>query len=288
MVITQMSNGWYISDEAEVPRILDAFMLAGYLRVPHWFFVYGRDSIVLQSSQRGVSILAPPDVQDTYADLFDLYDPEVIAGRLTCVGWRRRPSYGFSGPGAAVSIMSGAMTDGQLSLEIRGSKPYLVRAALDPLGVEYGAGVKEQTGHTRAGCARAKPTVALPSVTAHLLVTTEVYLPDAQTGVIVGAREYASGVALYYVRLQGGMIEMYRSTDLERVTGAPQIVCACGQPMAYRGFVPRTISKEAASLPADWRPPGYQEEPMRVTVLSAVKVWQCRCSRRHKQFVEHT
>ncbi len=63
MVITQMSNGWYISDEAEVPRILDAFMLAGYLRVPHWFFVYGRDSIVLQSSQRGVSILAPPDAR---------------------------------------------------------------------------------------------------------------------------------------------------------------------------------------------------------------------------------
>ena len=286
-MITQMSNGWYIFDEHEVPRILDMLMLAGYQRMPHWFFVHGPHHIIIQYSRRGMSILAPPDVQNAYADLFDIGDGDQIAGQLARLGWRRHPSYGLSGPGAAVYIMSNAITDDELWLEIRGPKPHLVRAALDPLGVEHGAGVKEQTGHTRAHPARATPTLTLPNVTAHALVTTEVYLPDAQTGVIVGARAYAPGVTLCYVRLQNGMIDIYRSTDLERITGASPIVCVCGHPMTYYGFAPRTISKEAASLPADWRPPAYREEPIRVMVLSAVKVWQCRRGQRREQSTEH-
>jgi hypothetical protein len=95
-----------------------------------------------------MSILAPPDVWDAYADLFDLGDGEVIAGRLERLGWRRRPSYGFTGPSAAVTIMSSAIPDSELWLDIRGPKPHLVRAALDPLGVERLAEEVGQEGHT--------------------------------------------------------------------------------------------------------------------------------------------
>ena len=135
-MITRMSNGWYLFDEHEVPRIIDALLVAGYQRLPHWFFVHGHNHITLQYSRRGISILAPPDVWEAYADLLNLGDGEVIAGRLDRLGWRRRPSYGFTGPSAAVYIMSSAVTGSELWLNIRGPKPYRVRAALDPLGVE--------------------------------------------------------------------------------------------------------------------------------------------------------
>jgi len=92
-MITQMSNGWCMFDEHEVPRIIDALLVAGYQRLPHWFFVHGRNHITLQYSWRNMSILAPPDVWDEDADLFNLGDGEVIAGRLDRLGWRRRPSY---------------------------------------------------------------------------------------------------------------------------------------------------------------------------------------------------
>lgn len=119
-----------------MPRIIDALLLAGYQRWPHWFFVHGLHHITIQCSRRGLSILAPPDVWDAYVELFNHGDGEVIAARLDRLGWRRRPSYGFSGPGAAVYLMSNAVTDDELWLEIRGPKPYLVRAALDQLGIE--------------------------------------------------------------------------------------------------------------------------------------------------------
>jgi hypothetical protein len=140
-MITQMSNGWYIADEAEVPRIVDALTAAGYQRLPHWFLVHGRTSIIIQCSRRGHRVFAPPELWEAYPGLLDLGDPAEIARLLDIIGWHRRPSYGFSGPGAAVSIMSGAISDGEYSLEIRGPKPHLVRAVLAPLGVEQGAGM---------------------------------------------------------------------------------------------------------------------------------------------------
>jgi hypothetical protein len=80
-MITRMSNGWYLFDEHEVPRIIDALLVAGYQRLPHWFCVHGHNHITLQYGRRGMSILAPPDGWDAYADLFALSDAEVIAGR---------------------------------------------------------------------------------------------------------------------------------------------------------------------------------------------------------------
>lgn len=208
-----------------MPRILDTLMLAGYQRMPHWFFMYGLHHIIIQYSRRGMGILAPPDVQDAYADLFDLGDGEQIAGRLARLGWRRRPSYGLSGPGAAVYIMSNTITDSELWLEIRGPKPHLVRSALAPLGVEEleaAAATGEQPhGNTIRGSQR-----TILDVTTHALVNREVYLPNAHIGMIVAARDYASGVALCYIRLPDGLIETYRSTDLERVTGAAPIMWA--------------------------------------------------------------
>ncbi len=67
-----------------------------------------------------MSILAPPDVWDAYANLFNLGDGEVIAERLDRLGWRRRPSYGFTGPGAAVYMMSSVITGSEMWLDIRG------------------------------------------------------------------------------------------------------------------------------------------------------------------------
>jgi hypothetical protein len=81
-MITRMSNGWYMFDEHEVPRIIDALLVAGYQRLPHWFFVHGHNHITLQYSGRGMSILAPPDVWDAYTALFNCGDGEGIAGRL--------------------------------------------------------------------------------------------------------------------------------------------------------------------------------------------------------------
>jgi hypothetical protein len=248
--------------------------------------VYGHNHITIQGSQRGVAILAPPNVHNTYADVFRLDNGEAIAGRLERWGWRRRPSYGFSGPGAAVYIMSGAITDGELWLEIRGPKPHLVRAALDPLEVELNANGEEHTVRTKEHPIRANRTVSLTDVTAHPLADTEVYLPNAQIGTIVAARDDTLEVALCYVHLPDGMIDMYRSTDLKLVTGAAPVTCPCGQHMAYQGLVPRTIRKGVASLPTDWRPRNYEETSIRVVVLSAVKVWQCRCGRRSELPVE--
>jgi hypothetical protein len=61
-MITRMRNGWYMFDEHEVPRIIDAHLVAGEQRLPHWFFVHGHNHITLQYSRRGMSILAPPDI----------------------------------------------------------------------------------------------------------------------------------------------------------------------------------------------------------------------------------
>ncbi len=168
-------------DEHEVPRIIDALLVAGEQRLPHWFFVHGRNHITLQYSRRGINILAPPDVWDAYADLFNLGDGEVIAARLDRLGWRRRPSYGFTGPGAAVPMMSSARTGSDMWLDIRGPKLHLVRAALDPLGVERLA-----DDATQAPQATQR---TVPDVTAHPLVQAEVYLPSTFTGVVVAARD---------------------------------------------------------------------------------------------------
>ena len=268
-MITRMSNGWYTFDEHEVPRIIDALLVAGYQRLPHWFFVHDRNHITLQYSRRGMSILALPDVWDAYADLFDLDDGEVIAGRLDRLGWRRRPSYGFSGPGAAVTIMSSAHTGSEMWLDIRGPKPHLVRAALDPLGVER---LADDVGQRIPGTQR-----TVPDVMAHPLVNTEVYLPSAYTGVIVAARDTPANTTLCHVHHADGMIEQYWRTDLEVVTEQHTKRCRCGQPMIYQGFASRTISKDATPLPATWPQPGERESPMRILVLSAVKVWQCPC-----------
>jgi len=274
-MITQMSNGWYMFDEHEVPRIIDALLVAGYNRLPHWFFVYGHHHVTIQYSRRKTSILAPPDVWDAYADLFDLDDPEVIAGRLDRLGWRRRPSYGFTGPGAAVTIMSSAVTGSEMWLDIRGPKPHLVRAVLGPLGVAQLADDVGQETRT------SQPTV--PDVTAHPLVQAEVYLPSAYTGVIVAARDAPRGTTLCHVRHADGMIEQYRRTDLELVTDADAKTCHCGQPMIYQGFASRTISKAAVNLPITWPQPDEREQPMRVLVLSAAKVWQCPCGAQVEQ-----
>ena len=56
--------------------------------------------------------------------------------------------------------------------------------------------------------------------------------------------------------------------------------------MIYQGFASRTISKEAVNLPATCSHPGEREQPMRVLVLSAAKVWQCPCGAQVEQPVE--
>jgi hypothetical protein len=53
--------------------------------------------------------------------------------------------------------------------------------------------------------------------------------------------------------------------------------------MIYQGFASRTISKAAVSLPAMWPHPDEHEQPMRVLVLSAAKVWQCPCGAQVEQ-----
>jgi hypothetical protein len=134
-MITRMSNGYSLFDEQEVPRSIDALLVAGEQRLPHCFFVYGHTHITIHYSRRGMSILAPPNVWDEDADLFNGGDGEGIAGPLDRLGWRRRPSYGFTGPDAAVTIMSSALMSSALWLDLRGPTPHLVRAARDPLGV---------------------------------------------------------------------------------------------------------------------------------------------------------
>jgi hypothetical protein len=67
-------------DEHEVPRIIDALLVAGYTRLPHWFFVHGHH-ITIQYARRGMSILAPPNVWDTYTDRCARGNTTVIAGR---------------------------------------------------------------------------------------------------------------------------------------------------------------------------------------------------------------
>ncbi len=61
-MITQMSNGWSMFEEHEVSRIIDALLVAGYQRLPHWCFVHGRTHITLHYLRRGMRMLAPPDV----------------------------------------------------------------------------------------------------------------------------------------------------------------------------------------------------------------------------------
>ena len=95
-------------------------------------------------------------------------------------------------------------------------------------------------------------------------------------------------MALYDVDLMNRKIEMHCSMDLELVTRAEPVVCPCEQHMAYHAFAPRTINKEAASLPTAWRPPNYQEDSIRVIVVSAVKEWQCCCGRQSEQHPTHS
>ncbi len=70
-------------------------------------------------------------------------------------------------------------------------KPALVRAALDPLGVERLT--DDPTPHAPA----TQRTV--PHVTTHPLVQAEVYLPSAYTGVIVAARDTHAGTTFCHV-----------------------------------------------------------------------------------------
>ena len=96
-------------------------------------------------------------------------------------------------------MMSSAITGSEMWLNIRGPKPYLVRAALDPLGIEPLEDNGAQEGH---GTKR-----TMPDVTAHPLVAAEVYLPSAYTGVIVAARDTQTGTTLCHVRHADGIIE---------------------------------------------------------------------------------
>jgi hypothetical protein len=174
--------------------------------------------------------------------------------------------------------MSSAITGSEMWLDIHGPKPHLVRAALDPLGAERLA--DDAPPHAPA----TQPTV--PDVTAHPLVNAEVYLPSAYTSVVVAARATHPGNTLCHVRHADGMIEQYWRTDLELTTDQQTKCCRCGQPMIYQGFASRTISKEAVTLPANGPQPDEHEQPMRVLVLSAAKVWQCACGAHVEQLVE--
>ncbi len=79
------------------------------------------------------------------------------------------------------------------------------------------------------------------------------------------------------------MIEPEWRTDLELITEQQTKRCRCGQPMIYQGFVSRTISKAAVSLPANWTHPNERDQPMRVLLVSAAKVWQCPCGAQVEQ-----
>jgi hypothetical protein len=56
--------------------------------------------------------------------------------------------------------------------------------------------------------------------------------------------------------------------------------------MIYQGFASRTISKPGVNLPATRPHPDEREQPMRVLVVSAAKVWQCACGAPVEQPVE--
>ncbi len=157
----------------------------------------------------------------------------------------------------------------EMWLDMRGPKPHLVRAALDPLGVAQLTDVMGQEPRTAQRTA--------PDVTAHPLVSVEVYLPSAYTGVIVAARDTQAGTTLCHVRHADGIIEQYWRTDVELVTEQQTKRCRYGQPMIEQSFASRTISKEAMTLPTTRPHPDEHEPPMRVLVLSAAKVWQCSC-----------
>ncbi len=98
-------------------------------------------------------------------------------------------------------------------------------------------------------------------------------------------RDTSIGTILCHVQHTDGMIEQYWRTDLELVTEQQRKCCRCGQPMIYQGFASRMISKEAVKLPANWPQPDEREQPMRVLVLSAAKVWQCSCGAHIEQSV---
>jgi hypothetical protein len=108
-----------------------------------------------------------------------------------------------------------------------------VRAALAPLGVATINGtaqVEEQQQRHAAHSSRR----TLPDVTAHARVNRDVYLPNAQVGTIVAARDDAPGTAICYVKSPNGLIDMYRSTDLEYVTDTAPVLCPCRQRMTNR------------------------------------------------------
>ncbi len=70
--------------------------------------------------------------------------------------------------------MSSAIPSSEMWLDIRGPKPAIVRAALDPLGIERLAdGTTPQAPTTQR---------TVPDATTHPLVGAEVYLPSAHTG----------------------------------------------------------------------------------------------------------
>ncbi len=127
----------------------------------------------------------------------------------------------------------------------------------------------------------------MPHVTTHPLVQAEVYLPSAYTGVIVAARDTQAGATLCHVRHADGMIDQEWGTDLELVTEQQTKRCRCGQPMIEQGFAARTVSKGVVNSPANGPQPDAHEQPMRVLVLSAAKVWQCPCGSYVEQPVEH-
>ncbi len=104
--------------------------------------------------------------------------------------------------------MRSAITGSELWLDIRGPKSYLVRAALDPLGVE------RLTDDAPPHAPATQPTV--PDVTAHPLVQAEVYLPRADTDVIVAARDTQAGTTLCHVQHSDGtcLANAYVSSNL--------------------------------------------------------------------------
>jgi hypothetical protein len=72
---------------------------------------------------------ATPDMWNASTALFGPDDPKTIAGRLDHLGWRGQLSYGRSDPRVTVCVMSGAIGDGELWLNIRGPVPTTVPPA---------------------------------------------------------------------------------------------------------------------------------------------------------------
>lgn len=282
-MITQLTKSWYVFDEAEVPRIIDALAAAGYRRQPHWSLSDGTTVVHIRSTRQGPSVIAHDYVWQHYLNVFSYEtDPAAIAQYLLADGWRENASYSFVGNGAAIYIMLFfATSDTEYSLEIVGRRHQAVRDALAQLGIKVGTGLQEQQVREDHNVLVA-PHRDVPRRVSHPLVGQQVYLPDTHIGVVLAAEAGNGNVVTCHVQVSTGPIEKHHSVELEPVIDLAPLVCRCGQVMQYQGLIPSVVDTGAPFLRSGKQSTYHHEQPMRVLVLNSAKLWDCACGARYE------